>query len=173
MHLKNEHIYLRATELSDVDSIYEWENCSENWIINNQQTPLSKQAIIDFTLSNQDIHSQKQFRYMIVRAKDSALLGCIDLFDFDFKNSKCGVGIFIDKPQRNKGYGSEALKLLIDYSFKVLNLNQLYAHVPITNSSSIAIFAKNNFMCNGVLKSWIQGGTTNYLDVSFLQRFKD
>ncbi len=173
MQLKNEHIYLRATELSDVDSIYEWENCSENWIVNNQQTPLSKQAIIDFTLSNQDIHSQKQFRYMIVRSNDSVLLGCIDLFDFDFKNSKCGVGIFIDKTQRNKGYGSEALKLLIDYSFKVLNLNQLYAHVPITNNSSLAIFAKNNFICNGVLKSWIQGEANNFLDVSFLQRFKD
>lgn len=172
MHLGNENIYLRAAELSDVDSIYEWENCTENWVINNQQTPLSKQAIIDFTLSNQDIHNQKQFRFMIIRAKDFALLGCIDLFDFDFKNSRCGVGIFIDPIQRNKGYGNDALKLLVEYSFTVLNLNQLYAHVPITNISSLAIFAKNNFICNGVLKSWIKGESSDFIDVSFLQKFK-
>lgn len=172
MLLKNENIYLRAPELGDVESIYEWENSAENWIINNQQTPLNKQAIIDFTLSNQDIHNQKQFRFMIIRVNDSALLGCIDLFEFDIKNSKCGVGIYIVQNQRNKGYGSVALKLLIDYSFSILHLNQLYAHVPITNYPSIAIFAKNNFTCNGVLKSWIQGEPANFIDVSFLQRFK-
>ncbi|MCA6435664.1 MAG: GNAT family N-acetyltransferase [Bacteroidetes bacterium] len=173
MQLKNEHIYLRVPELSDVDSIYEWENCTDNWIINNQHTPLSKEAIIDFALSNHDIYSQKQFRFMIIRENDKRLLGCIDLFEFDIKNSKCGVGIFIDQTQRNKGYGNEALKLLIDYSFSVLHLNQLYAHVPITNSSSVAIFSKNNFICNGVFKSWIRGESANFLDVSFLQRFKD
>lgn len=173
MYLKNDHIYLRATELSDVETIYEWENCSEYWVINNQETPLSKQAIIDFTLSNQDIYAQRQFRFMIVHSSNSSLLGCIDLFDFDIKNKKCGVGIFIDKTQRSKGYGYEALKLLIEYAFSVLSLNQLYAHVPLTNNSSLAIFAKNNFICNGVLKSWIKEDSDNFIDVSLLQRFKN
>ena len=65
----------------------------------------------------------------------------IDLFDFDFKNSRAGVGILVKEPtDRLKGYGREALKLLVDYSFGHLNLHQLYCHISEENEASIKLF---------------------------------
>ena len=58
--------------------------------------------------------------------KDTSLaIGLIDLFDFDAKNKRAGVGIIIqNEVDRNSGYGKEALGLMIDYCFKQLQLHQ-------------------------------------------------
>ena len=82
-------------------------------------------------------------------------LGLIDVFDFDFKNKRAGIGIVIkDSAQRAKGYGSEALQLLIAYSFKHLNLHQLYCHILETNTASLKLFQGQGFEIIGLKKDW-------------------
>jgi diamine N-acetyltransferase len=82
-------------------------------------------------------------------------MGLIDLFDFDPKNSKAGIGIVIQgKESRNKKIGSEALSLLISYAFEHLNLHQLYANIGEENEASKALFTKFGFACIGIKKDW-------------------
>lgn len=172
MTLKTKNINLRAPELEDVNLLYNWENDSNYWLINDQQTPISKQALIDFVQNNTDIYTQKQLRLMLCLNNQNKVIGCIDLFAIDFKNEKCGVGIFIDTDYRGNGYANEALQTIISYTFEVLHLKQIYAHVPINNLKSISLFSKNNFICNGVLKSWIKDQNNLFIDVCFLQLIK-
>jgi diamine N-acetyltransferase len=172
MLLKNKNIQLRALELKDAEYLYLWENNTENWLINDQQTPISKSLLLEFIQSNQDIYTQKQLRLMITLNSTSEIIGCIDLFAVDFKNSKCGIGIYITEEHRSKGNGNLALQSIINYTFEVLHLKQIYAHVPINNTKSITLFSKNNFKCNGVLKSWIKDKKEQFVDVCFLQLIK-
>ena len=79
----------------------------------------------------------------------------IDLFDFDFKNGRAGVGILVKEPDdRLRGYGNEALKLLIDYSFTHLGLHQLYCNISEENAASIKLFANHGFKKIGLKKDW-------------------
>jgi diamine N-acetyltransferase len=105
--------------------------------------------------AHQDIYEAKQLRLAICQDQDFPALGLIDLFDFDPKNNRAGVGIVIqDNENRKLNIGSEALELLIEYAFYNLNLHQLYANIGTENEASKALFAKFGFEMIGVKKDW-------------------
>ncbi|GAA3577477.1 GNAT family protein [Snuella lapsa] len=153
--LKGKHIYLRALEPEDLEFVHDIENNESIWEISNTQTPYSKFLIKQYLENaHKDIFEVKQLRLVISNYDDEAL-GLIDLFDFDFKNSRAGIGILLkESKDRGKGYGSEALKLLINYSFTHLNLHQLYCNVSHDNEASIKLFAKQGFEKVGEKKDW-------------------
>lgn len=154
--LRGEHIYLRALEPEDLEFVYALENDESIWEISNTQTPYSKFLIHQY-LENaqQDIYEAKQLRLAICLVNYDNAVGLIDLFDFDPKNNRAGIGILIQNIEnRKKGIGSEALALLIKYSFQQLQLNQLYANIDSGNKHSLQLFSKFGFQEIGLKKQW-------------------
>lgn len=154
--LKGENIYLRALEPNDLEFVYAVENDEAIWSVSNTQTPYSRFLIRQY-LENaqQDIYEAKQLRLAICKDDDFPAIGLIDLFDFDPKNNRAGIGILIKEPHhRNNGVGKEALGLLIQYAFMQLNLNQLYANIDVENQASLTLFANFGFQKIGTKKQW-------------------
>ncbi len=166
MTLKGEHIYLRALEPEDLDFIHEVENEEAIWEISCTQTPYSKFLIKQYLENaHKDIYEAKQLR-LVISSHEHLTLGLIDLFDFDFKNKRSGVGILVKEPQdRLKGYGREALELLIDYCFTHLDLHQLYCNILESNAASIKLFSNQGFQQIGLKKDW------NYVNGSFKNEY--
>ena len=155
--LKGKNIYLRALEPNDLEFVYAMENDQNIWEVSNTQTPYSRFLVRQY-LENaqQDIYEAKQLRLAICQDEDFPAIGLIDLFEFDPKNNKAGVGIVIQQDDnRKQNIGSEALELLIKYSFYNLNLHQLYANISIENEASIALFTKFGFEKTAIKKDWI------------------
>ncbi|TGV01696.1 GNAT family N-acetyltransferase [Flavivirga rizhaonensis] len=159
--LKGENIYLRALEPEDLEFIHTIENDEAIWEISNTITPYSRYLIKQYLeQAYKDIFEVKQLRLVISSYKDESL-GMIDLFDFDFKNGRAGVGILVKEAgNRGKGYGKEALKLLIDYSFSHLGLHQLYCNISEENKASITLFTNQGFKKIGLKKDWIHNNGT-------------
>lgn len=155
--LKGDTIYIRALEPNDLEFIYAIENDQKIWEVSNTQTPYSRFLVKQYLENaHQDIYEAKQLRLAICQDEDFPALGLIDLFDFDPKNNRAGVGIVIqDDANKNQNIGSEALDLLIHYSFHNLNLHQLYANIGCENEASIALFTKFGFQKIGIKKDWI------------------
>ncbi len=156
MTLKGENIYLRALEPEDLEFVYAIENDESIWEISHTQTPYSRYLIRQY-LENaqQDIYEAKQLRLVICYNDSTDPLGLIDLFDYDPQNSRAGIGILIqDSKDRNKGLGSEALQLLINFSFSKLQLHQLYANIGTDNQLSLQLFTKFGFQKIGIKKQW-------------------
>ena len=153
--LKGEHIYLRALEPEDLEFVYAVENDETVWEISNTQTPYSRYLIKQYLeQAHKDIYEVKQLR-LVICYYDNEVLGLIDLFDFDFKNKRAGIGILVkDEKNRAKGYGKEALKLLINYSFTHLGLHQLYCNISEENQASIQLFSNQGFKNVGLKKDW-------------------
>ncbi len=154
--LKGENIYLRALEPNDLEFIYALENDETIWEVSNTQTPYSRFLIRQYLENaHQDIYEAKQLRLAICKEEDFPAIGLIDLFEFDPKNNRAGIGILIgDIGNRGQGIGYEALGLLIQYAFHQLNLNQLFANIDVENESSISLFTKFGFEKIGVKKQW-------------------
>src|ERR1051325_7237379 len=145
--LHGKKILLRSPELSDTDILHQWENDKAHWGVSGTQKPFTKKEIKDFISNQKDIYLDKQLRLMICTSPLSPLshgrgvggeVGCIDLFEFNEQNLTAGIGILVDKNHRRNGYGSEALSLLIIYSFEILNLKQLYCNVSADNTASMS-----------------------------------
>ena len=154
--LKGENIYLRALEPNDLEFVYAMENDQSIWEVSNTQTPYSRFLVKQYLENaHQDIYEAKQLRLAICQDEDFPALGLIDLFEFDPKNNKAGIGIVIQGSEnRRQNIGSEALELLIPYAFYHLNLHQLYANIATENEASIALFTKFGFQQIGIKKDW-------------------
>lgn len=154
--LKGNSIFLRALEPEDLEFIYTIENDESIWNVSNTQTPYSRFLIKQYLENaHQDIYEAKQLRLAICNNNTNEAIGLIDLFDFDPSNNRAGIGIIIHQPEnRENGMGSEALQLLIKYSFIFLQLNQLYANISTENEISKALFTKFGFQLIGVKKQW-------------------
>lgn len=154
--LKGTSIYLRALEPEDLSFVYEVENNESIWEVSNTQTPYSRFLIKQYLENaHQDIYQAKQLRLAICKNNSFKAIGLVDLFDFDPKNNRAGIGIVIQNPEdRNQGIGEESLQLLINYCFKQLNLHQLFANIGANNEASLQLFAKFDFQRIGLKKDW-------------------
>jgi diamine N-acetyltransferase len=154
--LAGKNIYLRALEPTDLDFLYAMENNMDVWEVSQTQTPYSRFLIRQYLENaHQDIYEAKQLRLAICLKTSNEVVGLIDLFEFDPKNNRAGIGILIQEPQnREKGIGGEALSLLLDYAFCFLNLNQIFANIDAQNVASLNLFAKFGFEKIGIKKQW-------------------
>ncbi|WP_460219224.1 GNAT family N-acetyltransferase [Psychroserpens sp. MEBiC05023] len=164
--LKGTHIYLRALEPEDLEFIHDIENNQDIWEISNTITPYSKFLIKQYLeQAHKDIFEVKQLRLVICDFNDESL-GMIDLFDFDFKNRRAGVGILIkDETHRQKGYGKEALELLVSYCKSHLDMHQLFCNISEDNTLSLKLFKANGFEVVGLKKDW------NYVNGSYKNEY--
>jgi len=168
--LKGPNLQLRPLEPGDTDLLYKWENDSTIWTISNTTTPFSKFFLEQFILNSQnDIYADKQLRLMAdLHKQNNDTIGCVDLFDFDPNNLRAGIGILIDKKYRDKGYGGEALDIVIKYCKNTLTLKQLYCNIAEDNKESLKLFQNKGFEIIGLKKQWIRKNN-EWIDEYMLQ----
>jgi [ribosomal protein S5]-alanine N-acetyltransferase len=80
-------------------------------------------------------------------------IGNISLHDIQWKDRHGEIGILIgDKRSRGKGYGTEAIRLLVEHAFGRLNLNKIYCGMVERNEASLRAFKRIGFKVEGVLR---------------------
>ncbi len=170
MFLKGDLVSVRALEPSDAQLLYQWENDTSLWPVSFTQIPFSKFVLEEFTaFAHNDIYTSKQLRMMVTDLDSGTTAGIVDLFDFDPQHQRCGVGVYIHSDFRNRGLAGETIGLIKSYCFDVLFLKQIFAHVNISNATSLQLFEKAGFEKVGLKKSWHRTGANSYEDVWFLQ----
>ncbi|WP_029034684.1 GNAT family N-acetyltransferase [Salinimicrobium terrae] len=153
--LKGDLVYLRALEPEDLDLLFEVENNEEFWEVSATSVPFSRYILRQYLEnSHKDIYDIKQLRLVICDIA-GAPVGFIDIFDFDPKNRRAALGIvIINRRNRLKGYGTQALELVCKYCFAHLGLHQVYANVGDENISSKLLFEKTGFFKAATKKDW-------------------
>jgi RimJ/RimL family protein N-acetyltransferase len=86
------------------------------------------------------------FHFRIRAKADERLLGFCDLHWIAWPTGSAHLQLGIGDPQDwRKGYGSEALRMLLHYAFAEINLYRLTALVPEYNEAALALFSKAGF----------------------------
>ncbi|HTN51394.1 MAG TPA: GNAT family protein [Anaeromyxobacter sp.] len=89
----------------------------------------------------------------IAAREDGRLLGVTGLHHLDDPASKAELGIFIGPPvEWGKGYGGEAVRLLVRHGFEVLRLNRIWLHVHADHASAIRVYEGAGFRREGLLR---------------------
>ena len=94
------------------------------------------------------MEEDKNFYYFTIRARqEDRLIGRAVIQWIEWSNGngfiRLGIGAAED---RGKGYGSQAMKLLLRFAFDELNLFRLSAIVPEYNTAAIALLQKFGFV---------------------------
>ena len=86
------------------------------------------------------------YSFAIVNAEKNELIGNCGLENINQTDRRGAVGIFIGREEnRSQGYGSEALRLLLDFGFRYLNLHNIMLNVKSFNERAIACYKKVGF----------------------------
>lgn len=170
--LSGETVFLRKPEPEDLEYLYEVENNPEFWFASETKSPYSRWELkqhIENTVY--DIFTNKELRLIICDKASEKQVGIVDLYEYHPQNNRCGVGIIVNKEYMNRGVASETLKLVKEYAFGVLLLNQLWCSIDDSNSVSIKLFENFGFHKTGTLKQW-KRTALGYSDVSIYQCLK-
>ena len=88
--------------------------------------------------------------FNIIESKDDKLIGTIGLEHFNWIERSAVLGIFIgDKDFRSNGYGTEAIKLLLEYGFRYLNLHSIRLNLLSINERAHKCDLKCGFKDTG------------------------
>jgi len=172
MFISGHKCALRALEPADTEILYVWENDRQLWSYSFTTAPFSKFVLEEFVQSaHQDIYANRQLRLIITNPSGKETCGCIDIFDFDPRHNRCGIGIFVHSDFRGEGLAAESLQLALDYIFNTLLLKQVYAETSEQNTASLRLFESNGFTRCGLKLKWHRTNLDTYENVVMLQCF--
>ncbi|MCL2557040.1 MAG: GNAT family N-acetyltransferase, partial [Treponema sp.] len=130
----------------DAEKFTAWLNdleVTENLLLYEKSISLAAEREILEKLS-------RSHNYSIIDIARDEIIGNCGYADLDHVDQAGEVGIFIgDKSYWNKGYGTEALGLLLDFGFKALNLHNIFLRVASFNERAIKSYEKVGFKVFG------------------------
>jgi len=140
--LEVKKIKLRTLLPTDLEFLQKIENNKNLWGYGGDRKIFTKKELINYiSNSSEKIQIAKQFRFVV--DYNNTPIGFVDLFEY--KDSSAGVGIIIDKEYQKRGFASESLRLLIDYSLEDLKLKNLHCKISKSNLRSIQLFTSSGF----------------------------
>ena len=152
--IEGERIYLREVRPSDVnENYYRWMNDPEvTRYLESRFYPNSMERLREYVTSK--MGNRDNVFLAIVLKEGDRHIGNIKLGPINWIHRFADVGILIgEKDCWGKGYGTEAIRLVVDYAFRKLNLHRLTAGVYAINQASVRAFLKAGFTEEGRRKS--------------------
>lgn len=96
------------------------------------------------------------YRFAIEAIESSQYIGDCGINGIDWKNSVASAVIFIgNKAYWGKGYGTEAMQILLSFAFNQININKVRLNVYSFNERAIKSYEKCGFKKEGVLRQEI------------------
>lgn len=143
--LEGERIYLSPVNTLDIEIYTKWLNnpdITKYLTIHNSFVTLGGEKVfLENTQKNED-----ELVLGIIKSENDTLMGNIGLTKIDYKCGTAELGIFIgDEENLGKGYGSEAINLLIEFAFNELRLHNIMLTVYDFNERAQKAYQKCGF----------------------------
>ena len=142
--LQGENVYLSPASLNDVDTFAVWMN-------DFQVTDYTGRSsmVYSYELEKNWVNEQllkDSYFMVIVREDNNEVIGTISLEQINSVDRTATLGIMIGKDEnRNKGYGTEAIRLILDFAFNYLNLNSVFLTYLECNARARKCYDKVGF----------------------------
>ena len=143
--LVGDKIYLSPRNIEDAELYVKWMNDFDVTDFTGRTS-----QIMDIEGEKEYLSSASKktntFSFAIVKQENDRLIGSAGLEKIDYINRVATLGIMIgEQENREKGYGTETINLLLDFGFNYLNLNNINLYVMEFNPRAIACYKKCGF----------------------------
>ena len=151
--LSGSDVYLRKLDNSDVSERYVgWLNDPET--NRHMECRFTKWTIENLNAYVRQRQNPNEYFFAICLINDNRHIGTVKLGPITANHLTADIGLLIgDKRCWGKGFGTEAIRLATDFSFRELKLQKLIAGAYIDNIASIKAFEKCGYLREGYLRS--------------------
>ena len=103
--------------------------------------------------SLQERLEQQQDVVLAIETLDGVHIGNVGLHRINWKDRNAELGIVIgEKAYWDQGYGTDAIRTLLGFAFREMNLHRIYLRVDVDNTRGIRCYEKAGFQREGTLR---------------------
>ena len=165
-------IILRGIELSDVDEIMKhWNNMDLRKTLGSQ-LPASREEELEWVRNSWAERKKGTHYSFMIEDFDKNILGTVGIFGIHntWKSGEIGISI-LDKKNRGKGYGSDAVITAMAIGFNILNLHHIQLSYLDGNPGSKAYY-NIGFKEIGRFREKVYN-LGKYIDLVYMDMLKD
>jgi RimJ/RimL family protein N-acetyltransferase len=170
--LEGKHVRIRAIEREDLPRLHELFDDDLELIARAEDAPPRPVSLaeleqrFDERLEEPD---RSVMRFAIER--EDELIGDCQLHFIDHYRGTCHLGIVIGREYWGKGFGQDAVRVLVDFAFRDLNMRKVGLEVLADDERAIGAYRKVGFVEEGRLRahSWFEGAFHDALVMGILR----
>lgn len=164
--IQGEKVILRQATMDDLDDYYQLLCDPESARLTGTQAEFSREDAEKWLSKISGQHDDR-WDWMIIDPESGRLVGEVVLneFDPDNRNANIRIGLNLGLNINGKGYGTEALRLAVDFGFNQLNLHRISLGVYAFNDRAIHVYEKLGFRREGVLRDVLFDGTSYHDEI--------
>jgi diamine N-acetyltransferase len=175
-----EHLRFRAIDRDDLPTFLKW--------INDPEVRQGIGIYLPFSMADEEDWFEGMRKHpadehnLAIEVREPAkgeskenwkMIGSCGFFNLDGRNRSSEFGIMIgDKNYWNKGFGTEAVRLLVQHGINTLNLNRIYLRVLENNPRAIRAYEKAGFTHEGRQRQ-AEFKDGRYIDLLMMSMLKD
>lgn len=151
--LKTERLILREIDESDVEDIYQIFSNPEvaryDWFYPIKSRDEAMKIINGY---KNEFEDQEEITWGIALKENNKLIGICCLGDFEIKARRAEIGYDLMQTEWNKGYATEAVKSVVNFGLKQMDLNRIESFITPGNDASVKVLEKANFIKEGIVR---------------------
>ena len=156
---RGQTVYLRPAERSDIPMFVRWLSDERTTRNLDLRSPIGQAMEERWFEDLLDHHGRDRWLFVICRLADARPVGSLDLHEIDLTSGGAGLGIMIGDPaDRSKGYGGDAIGVLLDFSFDQLRLERVWLDVYDANPDARRLYDRLGFVHEATFRHGIFRG---------------
>ena len=166
--IRGRKVGLRAIEREDIPRLWELRNDAKVEALSyGPPRPHSK---VEMEAWFEKLTAERDDHVFAIDA-EGRLVGLINLRDIDAVNRRADLGIALLPEEIGKGYGSDAIRVLLEYAFRHLNLHKVCLDTLATNQRGLRAYRACGFVEEGRLREheWEQGRYVDLVEMGVLR----
>lgn len=141
--LVGERIYLSPRNVEDVEIFTEWMN---DFYVTDYTGRSYRTVTLQAEKEYLERADKNENTFAIIDIETDQMIGTVGLHEVDHINRTATLGIFIgNRDYWSKGYGTEAIRLILDFAFNYMNLNNIDLALMEFNQRALKCYQKCGF----------------------------
>jgi RimJ/RimL family protein N-acetyltransferase len=140
-------VFLRPAERTDIPLFVRWLSDARTTRGLELRSPIGLAMEERWFEDLLDHHGRDRWLFVICDRADGRALGSLDLHELDLTNGGAGMGIQIGDPvDRSRGFGGDAISVLLDFAFDELRLERVWLDVFDDNPDARRLYERLGFV---------------------------
>lgn len=151
--LESERLIYREVNTVDVEDIFKIYSDPEvakyDWY---KPIATKADALSIINRYKREFKGKEEITWGVARKSDNKIIGYCCLGTFDDESVRSEIGYGFNRDEWNKGYATEAIKLVVKFGFERMGFNRIEATVTLGNDASVKVLKKANFLQEGIVR---------------------
>ena len=171
--IETDKFLLREMSLKDVDDMFCYYSNLEMMKFTSTDVHTSKdETLARITKLSNSFNSKKGIAWVIEDKESMRVIGDVGIYYITSDYKKAGIGFNVAQKYWNKGYGTQALTLVLRHAINKMNINRIEATCKVNNIASARVMEKSGMHYEGTLRQY-SSKNGKYYDVKIYSLIKD